>query len=110
MGQNDLRPGQYKRIGRIAEKNPDRAERVAERMTTRSERKDKGKDIADKYSTTDKTKRERQQSITRQLSQLASAPKASSMSADYMQSASQAQQKMGRDIPLSATPQLKKNK
>ena len=58
MGKNDLRPGQYKRIGRIAEKNPDRAERVAARMTTRSERKDKGKEIASKYdSNPEKTKR-----------------------------------------------------
>lgn len=50
MAKNDLRPGQYKRIGRIAENNPERANRVAERMTTRSEREEKGKAIADKYS------------------------------------------------------------
>lgn len=66
MGTNDLRPGQYKRIGRIAENNPNRAERVAARMTTRSERKDRGKEIADQYSTSsEKTKK-----LARQLSQL----------------------------------------
>ena len=41
-----LRTGQYKRIGRIAEKNPERAGRVAERMTTRAGRVERGKDIA----------------------------------------------------------------
>lgn len=42
----ELRRGQYKRIGRIAERNPDRAERVAERMNTRANRVDRGKEIA----------------------------------------------------------------
>ena len=42
----ELRKGQYKRIGRIAEKNPERAERVAERMNTRASRVDRGKEIA----------------------------------------------------------------
>ena len=41
-----LRRGQYKRIGRIAEKNPERAGRVAERMTTKASRVERGKDIA----------------------------------------------------------------
>jgi len=60
MATNDLRPGQYKRIGRIAENNPERANRVAERMTTRSEREEKGKAIADKYSSSAKNKRQTQ--------------------------------------------------
>jgi len=104
MGKNDLRPGQYKRIGRIAENNPDRAERVAARMTTRSERKDKGKEIADQYSSTsEKTKR-----FASQLSQIAASnPKRSTMSAEQIQSAKDAMKKMGRDYPLSTTPQLK---
>jgi|688.fasta_scaffold100086_6 hypothetical protein len=42
----ELRKGQYKRIGRIAERNPARAERVAERMNTRASRVDRGKEIA----------------------------------------------------------------
>jgi hypothetical protein len=50
MENEDLKPRQYKRIGRIAENNPQRAERVAERMTTKAERATKGKEIADKYS------------------------------------------------------------
>ena len=41
-----LRRGQYKRIGRIAEKNPDRADRVASRMNERASRVERGKDIA----------------------------------------------------------------
>ena len=44
--QDGLRTGQYKRLGRIDEKNPARAERVAERMNTRASRIDRGKDIA----------------------------------------------------------------
>ena len=44
--QDGLRTGQYKRLGRIDEKNPARAERVAERMSTRASRIDRGKDIA----------------------------------------------------------------
>jgi hypothetical protein len=43
---DQLRKGQYKRIGRIAENNPERAERVAERMNTRASRVSRGKDIA----------------------------------------------------------------
>lgn len=50
MASEDLKPRQYRRVGRIAENNPERAERVAERMTTKSERAQKGKEIADKYS------------------------------------------------------------
>jgi len=42
----ELRKGQYKRIGRIAERNPERAERVAERMNTRATREERGKAIA----------------------------------------------------------------
>ena len=41
-----LRKGQYKRLGRIAEKNPERAERVAGRMKMRDSRLQRGKDIA----------------------------------------------------------------
>ena len=47
----DLRKGQYKRIGRIAETNPERAERVAERMKTRASRGERGKNIANKDET-----------------------------------------------------------
>ena len=43
---DNLRKGQYKRIGRISEKNPERAMRVAERMNTRASRVDRGKEIA----------------------------------------------------------------
>jgi hypothetical protein len=42
----DLRKGQYKRLGRISEKNPERAERVAERMDKRASRTERGAEIA----------------------------------------------------------------
>ena len=42
----ELRRGQYKRLGRIEEKNPVRAERVAERMNKRASRVDRGRDVA----------------------------------------------------------------
>jgi len=50
MANEDLKPRQNRRVGRIAENNPDRAERVAERLVTKSEREETGKKIADKYS------------------------------------------------------------
>lgn len=42
----ELRTGQYKRLGRIAERNPERAERVASRMNKRASRIDRGREIA----------------------------------------------------------------
>jgi hypothetical protein len=54
MATEDLKPRQYKRVGRISENNPERAERVAERLVTKSERASKGKKIADKYSSSNK--------------------------------------------------------
>ena len=42
----ELRKGQYKRLGRISEKNPERAMRVADRMNTRASRVERGKEIA----------------------------------------------------------------
>jgi hypothetical protein len=44
--EDGLRTGQYKRLGRIAEKNPERAEKVAGRMTRKADRIERGKDIA----------------------------------------------------------------
>ena len=41
-----LRRGQYKRLGRIAEKNPDRADKVADRMKERATRLERGKRVA----------------------------------------------------------------
>ena len=49
----DLRPGQYRRLGRIAETNPERAKRVGDRMENRAENKEKkiltAKAETDKY-------------------------------------------------------------
>ncbi len=44
-----LNERQNRRIGRIAEKNPERAERVAERISKRENRAEVGKEIAKKY-------------------------------------------------------------
>ena len=44
--QDGLRTGQYRRLGRIDEKNPARAERVADRMNTRATRVSRGKNVA----------------------------------------------------------------
>jgi hypothetical protein len=41
-----LKDRQYKRLGRIARNNPDRAERVGERMIDRSLDMERGKDLA----------------------------------------------------------------
>lgn len=43
-----LRSGQYKRIGRLAAKNTDRAKRVASRMAERDTRKARGKEYVSK--------------------------------------------------------------
>lgn len=40
-----LRSGQFKRIGRLAAKNPDRAKKVASRMVERDTRKARGKEF-----------------------------------------------------------------
>lgn len=46
-----LRKGQYKRLGRLAAKNPDRAERVSTRMIERDTRVARGKAyVADKLA------------------------------------------------------------
>lgn len=42
----DLKPRQYKRLGRIAENNPERAKRVAARMEKRASREERGREIA----------------------------------------------------------------
>jgi hypothetical protein len=46
-----LRKGQFKRLGRLAAKNPDRAERVSDRMIERDTRIQRGKNyVADKLA------------------------------------------------------------
>lgn len=42
----DLKPRQYKRLGRIAENNPERATRVAGRMEKRASREERGREVA----------------------------------------------------------------
>jgi hypothetical protein len=46
-----LRRGQYKRLGRLAAKSPDRVDRVADRMIERDTRIERGKSfVADKVA------------------------------------------------------------
>lgn len=42
----DLKPRQYKRLGRIQENNPERAAKVAGRMEKRATREERGKAVA----------------------------------------------------------------
>lgn len=51
----DLKPRQYKRLGRIAESNPNRADKVAERMKTRASREQRGRDIAEPVAAKEKS-------------------------------------------------------
>jgi len=76
----DLRKGQYKRLGRIAETNPERAERVAERMDKRASRTERGAAIASNAE----EKRTGGRDIARGVSRMT-----------------------GRDYPLSPTPEPK---
>jgi len=46
MKTPSLRKGQYKRLGRLEAKNPERAERVADRMVERKSRVVRGKAMA----------------------------------------------------------------
>lgn len=48
MANVKLRNDQLKRLGRLTAKNPDRAEKVAERMTERRSRLQRGKEYFDK--------------------------------------------------------------
>lgn len=99
----DLRKGQYKRIGRIAETNPERAERVAERMKTRASRGERGKNIANKdegfvrgvakmYE--EGYPQERQQAIRRYSTQ-----------AEEYRPNAEHERARKRDTPLSMTPE-----
>ena len=42
----NLKPRQDKRLGRIAENNPERAAKVADRMEKRTSRTERGKEVA----------------------------------------------------------------
>jgi hypothetical protein len=99
----DLRKGQYKRIGRIAENNPERAERVADRMEKRASREERGKNIANQDENfaratakmyQEENPRERQQAIRRHSTQ-----------AEEHRPNSSHEQARKRDTPLSMTPE-----
>ena len=106
----DLRKGQYKRLGRIAENNPERAERVAERMDKRASRTERGATIASNAEEKrtggrdfargvakmldEENPRERQQAVRRY-----------SMQAEEHRPMHAHEQARKRDTPLSATPE-----
>lgn len=50
MPSDNLKPRQLKRIGRIEERNPARAARVADRMEKRNTRQERGKAVVNKNS------------------------------------------------------------
>lgn len=90
----DLRQGQYKRLGRIAENNPERAEKVAARMEKRASRVERGKEIASKSS---RDEDGRASSLERHISR-AEAPTRQTKRVEAVRS-------IGRDYPLSTTPE-----
>lgn len=93
MAAKDLTPRQLKRLGRIDEKNPARAERVADRMNTRDSREARGKAVAS-----------RSEGLNNKLiSVLAKGTKAEA--ASYF--SKQKPKQIGRDTPLAATPEPK---
>jgi len=61
----DLRPGQYKRLGRISEKNPERALAVAERMEKRASREERGKEFVKNTSAREKIKENFAQGVSK---------------------------------------------
>ena len=97
MGANDLKPRQYKRIGRISESNPERANRVADRMVKRDSRTQTGKGIVSAKTGGSRAapiETERSKRIGEKIASLASG------------TMSQTNLASGRDYPLSATPQI----
>jgi len=89
----DLRPGQLKRLGRISESNPERAEKVAERMDKRASRTERGAAIASNAE----EKRTGGRDIERGVAKLYEGG---------AENKAKAVAKMrGRDYPLSPTPE-----
>ena len=88
MAANDLTPRQYKRIGRISEKNPERASKVADKMIKKDNRLQSGKDIVKAKQDPAKQDPAFRRSIM------------------TLYSSEDKQRAQGRDYPLSSTPQI----
>ena len=84
MDSNDLTRRQLKRIGRIDERNPARAARVADRMEKRGARVERGKSVVDRNSVVGP------QSSRRQISE-----------------ANMRMREFRPDTPLAETPKIK---
>jgi len=100
----DLRPGQYKRLGRIAENNPQRAEKVAARMEKRASRTERGKEVAAKVQESKGLARKAvshyRRGEERQRTEIAQA-----MSKEEFEKRKSALNKSaGRDTPLAPSP------
>jgi hypothetical protein len=102
----DLRPGQLRRLGRISENNPERAYRVADRMEKRASREDRGKEIADNAKKTRTAKEGVAKAVGRMVERQDSNP-ARREAIKKMTTAEGKGKQVGRDYPLSTTPEPK---
>jgi hypothetical protein len=116
----DLRPGQYKRLGRIAENNPQRAEKVAARMEKRASRTERGKEVAAKVQESkgvarkaisnleiEEKKAVRRQAVSqyRRAEERPRTERAQAMSKEEFEKKKSALNKSaGRDTPLAPSP------
>jgi hypothetical protein len=117
----DLKPRQYKRLGRIEEKNPERAAKVAGRMEQRATRTERGKAVAEKVSSKNNERKEfakktrgliesspRERGAMQKFTGRGEAMSKEQFDAKKAELKYQASKKMtGRDTPLSATPEPK---
>lgn len=99
----DLRKGQYKRIGRISESNPERAERVADRMYARANREEIGKSFANFKPFREEAIRKAKQKNSVQ----AEAKQRNSVQSEEHKPNPEQEQAKKRDTPLSTTPEPK---
>lgn len=100
----DLRKGQYKRLGRIAENNPERAERVADRMEKRASREERGKAVA--KSASEGNKGIRGKLVTAQRTAAENDKIRARYSRDEEKGTAGVIKRMtSRDYPLSPTPE-----
>jgi hypothetical protein len=101
----DLRPGQYKRIGRISEKNPERALAVSERMEKRASREERGKKFVKDKPAHEQIKKNFAQGVERQVERQDAASPARREAVKKMTTAEGKDKQGGRDYPLSTTPE-----
>ena len=106
----DLRKGQYKRIGRIAESNPERAEKVMNRMENRASREERGRAFADFKPFREEAKRDAAQGVARMYEEenpreRQQAIRRHSTQAEEHRPNSSHEQARKRDTPLSMTPE-----